>query len=92
MDTLETTEELSVKALRERMAKRGVREYELAAVAEVHPSNLAAMLRGRAPMGERVRAKIEAGIEKLGLNEDTAVEVPSAFTPPTFHVRKPTVE
>jgi|SRR6266852_5233634 len=89
MDTLEAAaeERLTVAELRQRMARRGIREYELAAASQVQPSNLAAMLRGRAPIGERVREKIEAGIVRLGLDEDTAAAAaPSAFEPPTFRM------
>jgi len=89
LDAAEAEERLTVMELRQRMKSRNVRTYELAAAAQVWPNDLSAMLRGRMPIGERVREKIESGIAKLGLDQDTAAEpVPSTFEPPTFRVRK----
>jgi hypothetical protein len=89
MDALEEAQgALTTAALRERMAQRGVKEYMLAAAAGMHPSNLAAILHGRVPIGPVTRTEIENGIRRLGLDDAANAEPVPGFEPPTFTFRK----
>ncbi len=76
--------DLSVSALRARMILRGVTMGELASAAGVWPAELSQLLRGGTPMGPVRRARLEAAIRQLGLDQPVS-EADAASKGPVFH-------
>jgi transcriptional regulator with XRE-family HTH domain len=76
--------DLTVAELRERMLRKGIPMTALAQASGIWATELSQLLRGTAPLGPVRRARLEAAIHQLGLDQPVS-EDDAAARGPVFH-------